>query len=485
MIRIRNWATILNVAISCITFSHMDSLAEWEDPTNAFFEAAYFGDAAELKRILDVDKNPDTKYHLQPVQKKGALKYAVINKKYDVIDILVAYDYPGKWDIDFPKLFGEAFLDQEATRRMITVVPDFKTRYASSALYNAIKRGDMKIISCLMESGIDLNNKECPALLAALHTRNTTMIRYLMNQGADPYLQWQNGMPLIEQAVLTKSTELLRLLDRDRKYSHIIKKIESEFPPPNKPTIEGSWCYLKEGFGSMLITFYEDATCICYTDVGGMHGVWKISDDTIQILFINSEGKIDTKHPMLLKVRGTPGYLEYIQKDQGKPLRLGKFEKTERLSEMRYPPFIRIQKTYITSTNVILQINNRYVTLLIDNLLKAQKEIRGAPCQDNIISWDECVPGDIPTSLLKNAIEVPYVKKYASPGYGDWKTVKHDFNTLANVREEYSHTLFPSSSERFHNENVEGYVLLSNTNFADGKNWLMFYFLRSKENKQL
>ena len=163
-------------------------------------------------------------------------------------------------------------------------------------------------------------------------------------------------------------------------------------------------------------------------------------------------------------------------------------------SDWRYPPFVRVERVVLTGEgNLLVQINRRHVSVPLRQLVRAAQEspYGRTPVDGNLLRWDEFIPGAIP-AVPPGSIDLPYVDRHTSPGYSvKWDKLGFDHSTMAVLKEGHSFTVFPSeTSERYYGpgcerfgESVRGYAILADRPFEHGKDWVLFYFLRSKENR--
>lgn len=451
-------------------------------------DAAYQGDLNFLKEKYNgTGTNP-----VSPAELVGE---ALSGHQYDVVKWCAAKDPDAK---TFAGWFGCKQMDLKAAQIILSQLPVLKTNYCNQALSGAVFADNLDLLKFLLDAGLkstSSNQQSPPPLLVAAQMRRLEAIRLLLKHGEDPYEKIKRGSP-IDLAIMLESADLLQALDRDKKYSADLVRIENDLHPLKKTPFVGTWADLHEGFGSASITLYPDGTGVFGSDIGGMPCVIKNSGGTnkLMLLEMHQTGapKLDERNAAEIKVENN----ELVTTMNGKERRLAKFNPDEprENSIARRPYHVRIEKICLTPTDdLYLQINSRSLKISISQLIAgAQATNYGFEVvETNLLHWDQFVKGTIPESVLANTTQIPFVDKHADPRYSiGWDKLGFDHEHLASTKEGFDFTLFPSStSEYYHGSNtgpygehVDCYVLLSKKSFSHGKNWLMFFLMKSKSN---
>ncbi len=476
--------TLLSAIVLAFLGSRQASYADMPKQKAELYDAAYSGDIDFLRATFGDIKNGKANLPASPSDLIGE---ALAGHQYEII----------KWcageDSDANKLsgwFGSKQMDLKAAKIIFDQVPGLKTNFANKTLDGAIMIDNPELVKWLLSSGLKPTNDRRPPmpLLAATQMRRMESISLLLKHGSDPYEMSPDHISPVGVAIALKSSSLLKLLDKDKKYSAELSKIEQELPPSKGTPFAGTWADLHEGFGSMSITLYADGTGVFGSDVGGMPCVWKESGKSAKLIMLqgqlNEGTKLEEKQAVDIKTTGD----DLVMVMGGEERQLKKFN-TKAPSEQsiaRRPYFIRVEKACVSpSKDFYIQINGRFTKTSIDRLTSAQDPA------DNygkkMIRWSEFQKGQIPQTILTNSVEVPFVDKHTD-GYFPNK-LAFDFSHDAATKEGYDFTLFPygGSSEYYHGpdtdkfgEHLDGFALLSKKPFANEKNWLVLYFLKTK-----
>ena len=167
-----------------------------------------------------------------------------------------------------------------------------------------------ELVKWLLASGLKpTNDRRPPApLLAATQMRRMESISLLLKHGADPYELSPDHISPVGVAIAFKSSSLLKLLDKDKKYSVELSKIEQELRSPKDTAFSGTWADLHEGFGSASLTLYSDGTGVFGSDVGGMPCVLRNDGKTTKLILLQGqliEGtKLDERQEVDIKTAG-------------------------------------------------------------------------------------------------------------------------------------------------------------------------------------
>jgi hypothetical protein len=474
------------IGINCIAQNKFPFEKVWET-RNELRDAAYQGDLDFLKEKYDgTGTNP-----VSPAELVGE---ALAGHQYEVVKWCAAKNPDAK---AFAGWFGSKQMDLKAAQIILSQLPALKTNYCNRTLSGAVFADNLGLLKFLLDAGLKStsNQQAPPPLLVAAQLRRLEAIRLLIEHGENPYEKVKRGSP-IDLAIMLESADLLRTLDRDKKYSADLIRIENDLHPSKKLLLAGTWADLHEGFGSVSITLYPDGTGVFGSDIGGMPCVVKNSGGTNRLILLemNQTGapRLDERNAFDIKLENN----ELVMMMNGKNRRLAKFNLDEprENSIVRRPYHVRIEKIYLTPTDdLYIQINGRLLKVPISQLVAGAQATRYGfeVVETNLLRWNQFQKGTIPESVLANATHIPFVDKHADPGYSiGWDKLGFDHEHLASTKEGFDFTLFPSSTTKYYHgpntgpngEHVDCYVLLSKKTFNHGRNWLMFFLLKSKSN---
>ncbi|HPR67785.1 MAG TPA: hypothetical protein PLJ99_00685 [Kiritimatiellia bacterium] len=454
-------------------------------------EAAYLGDADELREALGPERSYEA-FGRAGLDPQGLFRHALMGRQQDVAALLMEYGFPpSRWEAE--KILGDRHMTPDVLRLFLEKVPGFAEEYGPVALLVAARTDNAEMCRLLMEAGVPATPKTMAALF--LH-RDLELIGTMIGHGADPYAR-EDGITPVELAMQWRSADLLRVLDVRGLHAERLAELEREHRPADGKDFLGSWRYHPPGggFGEMVFTFYPDGTGLFAGGVGGAMGVWKADGDAATIVPMDEKGRLAEEQSMV--VRRTAEGLELPSGPRGTsgPIRIArKITEADLGSDWRYPPFVRVEKVVLTGEgDLLVQINRRHVSVPLRQLVRAAQETPygRTPVDGNLLRWDDFIPGAIP-AVPPGSIELPFVDRHTSPGYSvKWDKLGFDHSTMAVLKEGHSFTVFPSeTSERYYGpgferfgESVRGYAILADRPFEHGKDWVLFYFLRSKENR--
>jgi hypothetical protein len=457
-------------------------------------DAAYSGDNDFLQEKYGEFK---TKKIPGPVSPADLVGEALAGHQYQTIKWCVAEDPdPNK----LSGWFDSKQMDVKAAKIIFDQVPTLKTNYGNKSLDCAILADNLQIVKFLLDSGVRPTNERRPppSLLVAAQLRRFDAISLLLKHRADPYEKGPTGFSPVELAIMLKSSSLLEALDRDKKYRTELDDIRKEINLQNGASFAGTWADLHEGFGSASITIYSDGTGVFGSDIGGIPCILIQTNQGTKLVLLEGNPnslsglKPDEAHATDIKVDGD----DFVLGMNGSERRMKKFNPEESNEQFlaRRPYFVRIEKICISpSDDLYVQINGRFIKIPIAQLVSgAQETSYGLEVvEKNMIRWADFQKGQIPQNILTNSTEVPFVDKHADPRYSiGWQKVGFDHEHLASTEEGHDFTLFPSSTTEYYHgpntgrygEHVDCFVLLSKKPFSQGKDWLMFFFLKSKSN---
>lgn len=454
-------------------------------------EAAYLGDVDVLRGLLGQNQTYQS-FADAGVRPENILKFALIGRQYEVIRMLTDYGFPKRKSEAAP-IFGDKHMTVEAADLLLASVPGFATTQGPNALEYAVRANRIELCRALLDGGVQATQE---ALAAAFLHRNIDLIGILIANGADPYLP-ARGISPVQQAIRIKSADLTKVLDVEGRYDEDLARLEKNYRPKGGSQLIGTWKYSPPGggFGFIVLTFYPDGTAFFGADIGGVFGIWKEEGKSVELVPLNEKGEMDQQQTLTLERTGA-GLAVSSASDSGtsESRIVKKIEPSEEISEWRYPPFIRVEKVFLTADqNLMVQINRRHISIPLSQLVEASQETRYGmePVEGNLLRWDDFIDAPL-DSQEGSATAVPYNDRMASPMYSKkWQNLGFNHSTLASVDEGQSYTLFRSTTtKRYHGpdtgrygEALQGYALLADKPFPHGKDWLMFFFMKSKDNK--
>jgi len=454
-------------------------------------EAAYLGDADELREALGPERSYEA-FGRAGLDPQGLFRHALMGRQQDVAALLMEYGFPSsRWEAE--KILGDRHMTPEVLRLFLEKVPGFAQTYGPVALLVAARTDNAGMCRLLMETGVPVTPKALAALF--LH-RDLDLIGDMIGHGADPYAR-EDGITPVELAMQWRSADLLRVLDVRGLHAERLAELERDLRPADGTEFLGSWKYHPPGggFGEMVFTFYPDGTGLFAGGVGAAMGVWKAGGDAATIVPMDEKGQLAEEQSMVVKLTAEGLEVPSAPGGSGGPVRIArKITKADLESDWRYPPFVRMEKVVLTGGgDLLIQINRRHLSVPLERLVRAAQEspYGRTPVDGNLLRWEEFIPGAIP-AVPPGSIDLPYVDRHTSPGYSvKWDKLGFDHSTMAVLKEGHSFTVFPSeTSERYYGpgcerfgESVRGYAILADRPFEHGKDWVLFYFLRSKENR--
>ncbi len=478
-----NKLTSLSAIVLTLLGSWQLSFADRPRPQAELYDAAYSGDIDYLRKTYGDAQGDKSKWPAAPSELVGE---ALAGHQYEIV----------RWcanaDPDANKLsgwFGCKQMDVKAAKIIFDQVPGLKTNFVNKTLDGVILMDNPELLKWLLDSGMKpTNDRMAPApLLVATQLRRMESISLLLQHGADPYQVSPDGLSPVGMAVAFESSSLLKLLDKDKKYAAELAKFEQELLPPKDTPFVGTWAHLQEGFGSMSITLYADGTGNVGADFGGMSCIWKQSGETAKLTLMYDQlverTKPANKETVDIKIDGDT--LAVIM--GGQNLQLKKFDAKapSEKSVARRPLYLRVEKACISPANdLFIQINGRFIKVSIAHLTSGQE-----PADDfakKMFRWSEFQKGQIPLSILTNSMEVPFVDNHTDGYFPD--KLAFDFTHDAELKAGSDFTFFPYGSNNYYHgpdtdqygELVNGFALLSNKPFANDKNWLLLFVLKTK-----
>jgi hypothetical protein len=458
---------------------------------NELLDAAYSGDIDFLERNCDLSKtNPIPAP--SPVELVGE---ALAGHQYDTVQWCASHDPDAEKASSW---FSCEQMDLKAARIIVQDIPSLKTNFCKTSLDAAILGKHDDILKFLLESGLKPTDEWKPPepLLAAIQLRDMEAISLLLQYGLDPYKRTKQGFSPVDYAIAVKSASLLKALDRDKKCSSQLADIEHELHPGTYKKFVGIWADLHEGFGSIAFQFYADGTGIVGVDFGGVPCFIKSGADGKPTKLFLLEGQIgmakepDEKQAPEIKIDG--GDLVVVM--EGEERRLKPFDPkapTEATTIQR-PYYLRLEQEFLSPANELyIQINGRFTKIPIDRLTEVFEPSGDEKKPQNefankMFRWSNFQKGQIPQDIVAKSTKVAYANKHTGGYFPD--KLAYDFQNDASVKDGYEFTLFPYGSNDYYHgpdtdrygELLDGFALLSKKPFSNGKNFLVFYILKTK-----
>jgi hypothetical protein len=490
---------LLRVLLLLLISSRHDCLAEAKlgaflaanDESSQLRDAAYYGDLDYIRERIRSIKTSGSDELKRQIRPSGLITEAVAGHQYEVLQWCLLED-PNQESL--PVCFRSKHMDEKAAKLILKENPKLKPEVADDILFNAVLGENVKLVELLLNSEIKKGLRLNRSLVLAGQNRNFELISLFLKHGADPYSPVMDRYSMVQWAIKLKSASLLKALDQDEKFTAKLQELEKDFPnSPNSPFL-GIWVYRKDGFGSFSLNINSDGTGIYGGDIGAMPFVWRPSGNNVKLSMLEAgSGSVDANF-LELAIANDKIIVKGKEAEAEEKVELVKFDSLDRSDQaVRRPHYFRIEAVrLINSTNLIIQINGHSASVSIENLiLGAQETGYGMEVvEKNLIRWSDFKRGNISDSTLANSVEIPFVDKYADPGYSlKWNQVNFDRDTKALTKSGFDYTLYPSrTTEYYHSndtgpngENVQCYVLLSKKPFSHGKDWLMLFLLRSRE----
>lgn len=420
-------------------------------------DAAYFGDLDFLKtRFGDSNSDKGT----VPVLPSELIGEAVAGHQYDVIQ------WCANRDPDANKISGwfcSKQMDLKAAKIIVEAIPALKTNYCNKTLDGAILGDNVEVLKFLLALGIRPANQQQPPSPLGLATqlRRLGMISLLIKHGANPYEKSNAEFSPVEYAIAIKSAGLLKALDRDKKYSDDLARINNELTPPPHSPFAGTWADLHEGFGSISITLNPDGTGSFGSDIGGMPAIWKLNGNTARFILLEG-GSLETMRPnekqaIDLKIAGK----DLVMTMGGHERHLKSYDTAAPNEKLltRRPYNIQVEKAHLAKANdLYLQINGRLLKFSIAKLIAQSQEDAdegSEPNKNNIVFWDNFKKGSIPNSFYNQSFEVACTNKGVRTQYhaeSECTKVMFESGQLAIVPAGFNFALFPLDSlSYYHN----------------------------------
>jgi len=143
-----------------------------------------------------------------------------------------------------------------------------------------------------------------PLLVHAVFRRNESMIKTLLEMGADPRIR-SDGMTPADLAVRLNFTAALKLLPLDENQKSSLKAFREEFPGDPDAAWVGTWTNGKDEFKALALVFSGDGTGVLHAAARpGIPIVWKKESETKVAVFSGDGKAVDRGQKIIGDVKG-------------------------------------------------------------------------------------------------------------------------------------------------------------------------------------
>ena len=451
-------------------------------------ELAYFGDVDALRLLAGSEKNLSALEKNTKAQADALFEEAVRGEAWSVFSLLAEYG----WPTQYPNLESWSYsLTPAAVSELAKRVPTFQQTIGPGLLLYTLRQSNLKLSQSLTDSGVKLSGGE-RALATAMFKRNYPMIKWLLDQGADPYLPARDNA--VELGRKLKSSDLLAALDRKGALANEIAQLRKEFaPPPENLGLVGTWARRKDGFGSLVIVLYGDGTALLAGDLGPRPVLWHANQRTVDLIQMSPEIPQPAANLSLAREAD-----ELVLVDPKSNARISlrqesKGFQSSTLSEPRNRPMrLRVQSCTVDNEGLLwIGINGRHGCVPLDQLVEAAKlSTYGSEANSkNILDWEAFEAGPIPPNVSSRGAHAQVDDRTASPDYSpQWKELYLDHEQPAALVPGSTFTLFrgiPSPNplrldEVATPEYPHVFALLAEKPFPHGKRWLLIYLRKGR-----
>jgi hypothetical protein len=164
----------------------------------------------------------------------------------------------------------------------------------SFTLYDGfMESGNTQFLHKLAQAGFDpraVDKAGNTLLHMAVAKKDKAAADFFLAQGVETATENARAETAADVAAKSHAIALIRLLDTEGEYTHMVQEFEQEFPPRPQSRFLGAWAYEKEGFGSFSFLLHEDATGILVADYGTILIAWRESGEKLEIFPIDQKG---------------------------------------------------------------------------------------------------------------------------------------------------------------------------------------------------
>lgn len=486
--------TLITFLLACNYFAAFSetgigSFLASNDERSQLWDAAYYGQLDYIQKRFEIIKTNGSEELKRQVRPSELIAEAISGRQYEVLKWCLRED-PNPEIL--PGCFRAKQMEMAAAKLILAENPKLKPQIADEILFNTVLSENVELVEFLLNSEIKQSFQLNRSLALAVQKRRFEIISKLLNHGADPYARVVDRYSTAQWAIKLKSANLLRALDRDRKFQNELKELEKEFPDAPQSPFLGLWVYQKEGFGSFSLTIYSDGTGVYGGDIGAMPCVWRGSTAGIKLSMLSPNDHPVSTDVLELTIAGEKLVVQGV--GQREATELVKIKNPSQVrGSARRPHFFRIEGVRIVNgTNLVMQVNGHMGSISLETLIRGAKATGYGfeVVEDNLVRWADFKKGEIPASMSVDAMEAPFVNQYANPMYSrNWDKLYFNHETKAITKMGFEYTLFPSTTTEYYHgpdsgpygENVQSFVLLAKKPFSHGKDWLMVFLLKTKD----
>jgi len=378
---------------------------------NALYDAAYRGDTAALRALLESDKRSGV-----AIPSEQLLWAALEGKKYSVLSVLTEYGFPSL-DQSMEETFSSWMMTPAAARVLATAVTNFVATQGASALKGAVLSGRPEIVEVLLDVGVKPDAK---LLRLSMIPCNIPLMRMLIAHGADPY-EATDAHSCITAALLMKSADMVEVLDTKSRYTKDGQELRRRFGSVRDSNYVGAWRFFPGdgGFGYSF-QFLPDGTARYSFGMALAMAVWRIDRDKAIVTPLDERGipQEDRTLTVVLNEWGLcverRGRNDLLMQDFA-----NRFEPWEEGRTGREPGSAEVERAVLSSDGMLhVQIRGRHRSLSVDHLIKAGREsdCGHLPVNSNVVRWESFEEGPLPPGLT-HGTEIVCFRSRMSPKY--------------------------------------------------------------------
>jgi hypothetical protein len=439
-------------------------------------EAAYFGD---IEYLIDESSKFGGWENFYKKKEKYSFEIIVQNAiNGEQVELLKQLTEPWWYSWSISLYFKNKRMTPQCADvflKAFSNVPKWKIE----ALNFSIMTQNTPVMEHLLSEGV----KPDPTTLAsALLVQDYSLVGQLIKAGANPY-QSLHGNSLIQQAIMMKSSSLIKLLDPEGKYREQLNQIQTEVGSRNGSKYLGWWSYDKSGFGSSSFNLNEDGTGVLYTDVGGQSLIWSEDNNILLFKFIRFGNYIKVQEMKLIFENG----LFYPEKrDKNSHLAWKQVKEQKRIVDLGLEPlYLKPEGAYLTKDfqELYVLMNGRYGKVTLRDLFQQANQERGVDAnQSNVIYWAEFKPTPMTKNIIEKCHFIPYVNENASLAYKGKGMLMKSHEEKAILKDGYEFTLYytEGSTKKYEGVDPQKFTILSKNNLPNQLKVFEYYFIKDK-----